>query len=477
MRQKKGQDHKRRNIIWTSVGILFMLVFALATTTITDNNIVTTGNISAAFFTGDGSNLSSLPTENVSWNQSFADTLYANIQFDYNQSLASFTQFGQFWYNQTSAGDQFSYNQSLASQLYSDANVSNIGVLQTTLNGTAIYSTFNSTYDTATGNSSWNQSLANTLYATITFDYNATIPAQLYSDANVSDIGVLQTTLNGTGIYSTFNSTYATAVGNLSWNQSLANTLYPAIGYNQTLPAQVYADLNFSIGIFQGFLNATAIYSTFNTTYASNVGNLSWNETRADLLYATIQFDYNQSLITQEYADANISNIGVLQTTLNLTGIYSTFNTTYASNVGNLSWNETRANLLYPVIGYNQTLPAQLYSDANISNIGVLQTTLNSTGIYSTFNSTYDTGVTNTFELNLSAGVSGDWTPTATATFSIGNATRSWASAFFSALISGRGVNATSNGNITLQQSSNVCLDGDACTRGITYNGSHIVIG
>ena len=56
-------------------------------------------------------------TGNVSWNQSFASTLYGAIEFGYNQTLGTEAQFGNFWYNQT-LGTQtqfgnFWYNQTL----------------------------------------------------------------------------------------------------------------------------------------------------------------------------------------------------------------------------------------------------------------------------------------------------------------------------------------------------------------------------
>ncbi|MEA3329806.1 MAG: hypothetical protein U9Q06_03615, partial [Nanoarchaeota archaeon] len=38
---------------------------------------------------------------NLSWNETYADTLYSNIQWNYNQTLGTYNQYGKWWYNQT----------------------------------------------------------------------------------------------------------------------------------------------------------------------------------------------------------------------------------------------------------------------------------------------------------------------------------------------------------------------------------------
>ena len=69
-------------------------------------------NITAAYFFGDGSQLSNIAGGNFSWNETRANTLYSGIQWAYNQTLGV-----------------------------------TINFLQNILNTTGIYSTFNSTYD------------------------------------------------------------------------------------------------------------------------------------------------------------------------------------------------------------------------------------------------------------------------------------------------------------------------------------------
>jgi len=99
--------------------------------------------------------------------------------------------------------------------------------------------------------------------------------------------------------------------GNASWNQSLANTLYASIiwAYNQTYTSgtfnATYDGYNYSYGKF--WINQTLNQTLFNLTFIQpyNIwfynmsdgtgGNFTWNETRANLLYASIIWGYNQT--------------------------------------------------------------------------------------------------------------------------------------------------------------------------------------
>jgi hypothetical protein len=117
---------------------------------------------------------------NLSWNQSLADSLYADISLTSNSS----------------------WNQSLANSLYADISV--------------------------TGNSSWNQSLANSLYADISVTGNSSWN-QSFADNLYADISV---TGNSSWNQSLADSLYTniSVTGNSSWNQSLTDTLYSPIG-------------------------------------------------------------------------------------------------------------------------------------------------------------------------------------------------------------------------------------------------------
>ncbi len=216
------------------------------------------------------------------------------------------------------------------------------------------------------GNASWNQSLANTLYWDI---------------------------LKGS-----YNATYATSSGdNVTWNESHANDLYWDIikgSYNLTYAS--YAIANFSnksnywgnmssfnatqMSESNGLLNileswfSTLFDSLFSgkTTNDLTQGttnfydNRSWNETYADTLYGSSgNASWNQSLANTLYWDI----------------LKGSYNATYATSSGdNVTWNESHANTLYSGIewNYNQTLATY-----NLWNTDWL----------STYNATYDAKV------------------------------------------------------------------------------------
>src|SRR3989338_5550156 len=272
------------------------------------------------------------------------------------------------------------------------------------------------------------------------FNYNETTIAKAYADANMT-VNVLQGILNATGIYSTYNATYTTLLNqtcpagqvvsstlvngtftcmtpttpNNAITLDIANITNFLFNYNETTIAKAYADANMTVNVLQGILNATGIYSTYNATYTtllnqtcppgqvvnSTLVNGTFtcmtpttpnNAITLDIANITnFLFNYNQTLPAHAYADANMT-VNVLQGILNATGIYSTYNATYAAGVANNSWNQSLAETVYARIlwGYNQTLPAHAYADANMT-VNVLQGILNATGIYSTYNATYTT--------------------------------------------------------------------------------------
>ena len=79
--------------------LVFLIGLVSAITTITDDsasltgNITTTGNVTSNYFIGDGSLLTGITGDNSSWNESYADTLYADISVtggnsSWNQTFA-----------------------------------------------------------------------------------------------------------------------------------------------------------------------------------------------------------------------------------------------------------------------------------------------------------------------------------------------------------------------------------------------------
>ena len=285
-------------------------------------NINVSGNVTAQYFKGDGSLLTGISTSSTNdtiWNITTSNYLYNNSGvLSVNETKL----------NNTIDSRAAAYNET---PLISNVNTS----LSSRIDGIS------------GGNSSWNQSLADSLYSSKTWNYNQTAPAQTYTDTVV--------TANNASWSSTYNATYAASVANNTFNQSLTDTLYSSKtwNYNQTTPANAYTDTQISN-------NNASWSSTYNATYAANIGNASWNETYAHTLFDST---YNSTYATWAY---------------NQTYSGSTYNATYAANIGNASWNETYAHTLfdstynstYATWAYNQTYSGSTYNStyANILN-------------------------------------------------------------------------------------------------------------
>ena len=72
---------------------VFLMGLASAITTITDDSAILTGNVTSNYFIGNGSLLTGITGDNSSWNESYANTLYADISVtggnsSWNQTLA-----------------------------------------------------------------------------------------------------------------------------------------------------------------------------------------------------------------------------------------------------------------------------------------------------------------------------------------------------------------------------------------------------
>ncbi|MBU0958776.1 MAG: hypothetical protein KKB31_02400 [Nanoarchaeota archaeon] len=216
--------------------IIIIVFFALGvitvygTTTITDTSITTTGDLAvtgwtngtdfnaSGYYYGDGSQLTGITgTENASWNETYAGTLYSTID-------------EPFW-----ASNYTAFNDSWAS-------------------------TYNATYDAkVSDNTSWNETHANTLYSTIL----EPLWAGNYSSFNISWT-------------STFNSTYdALVTENVSWNETYSGSLYSTI--LEPLWAGNYSAFNTSwsadttIGNCSVDDSCTGIYYLTNSLNGSNI--------------------------------------------------------------------------------------------------------------------------------------------------------------------------------------------------------------
>ena len=253
-----------------------------------------------------------------------------------------------------------------------------------------------------TGNSSWNETFANTLYSTITeplWTANSTLyPLNISFNSSqfttLANITINETWLNtltsgdnaswnetfaGTQFYdiddnvlSYWNTTFAT------FNKTFADTLYYDIDANtHTYWNDTFASFNQTFGdgrYLQSFTETDPHWTGNQTLYPLNISfnssqfttlanitinetwitslaigdNASWNETFATSLY---------SLITEPLWSANFTlyplnisfNSSQFTTTLNIT-----INETWLSSIAtgdNASWNETLANTLYILQG------------------------------------------------------------------------------------------------------------------------------
>ena len=304
-------------------------------------------------------------------------------------------------------------------------------------------STYNATYATNLANNSWNQTLANTLYSNIIWNYNQTVPAidsaNAYTDAVNSSI-VLWVDSVFAKIVNVFtksevqnqyynrsdidsknyvNSTELQSYNETALINSINQTLYISKldlfdqRYNETT---LIVAVNNSGNIQAlGFYNITQINNLL-----INAGNSSFNQSLTNILYASIIWGYNQSIPVLSYITAN--EVAWLST-YNLTyegfaynqrigaindinsrfwNKTQTYNSTeinmFISNVGNSSFNQSLTDLLY----YSISNPLSFinHTQASVYNNSVLVLSVNSTlwnyinsnqaSWNSTYNLTYD---------------------------------------------------------------------------------------
>jgi len=320
---------------------------------------------------------------NASWNETYADTLYADIIWGYNMSDGSYNETYDLWaYNQTTAtynlyNDVWSstYNETYASHIQDNSSWNQ-----------SFADTLYAPIDFSGGNSSWNQTFANTLYSDIIWGYNQTTETyNLYNDIWSStynatyDLWAYNQTYSG----STYNATYdAKVTDNESWNEVYADGLYlktvaddsvliksnnitnlPTCTGTERLfsDGSLFTCLETSGGDGAGNLSSTNgvyLYDDGEIVYFNETklnltitdlagsgsgGNSSFNQTLTDGLYAGIEWAYNQTTATYNLYNDVWS---------------STYNATYDALISyNLSFNQTLTDGLYADIiwGYNQT--------------------------------------------------------------------------------------------------------------------------
>jgi len=258
-------------------------------------NIVTTENVTASYFIGDGSQLTNLPAGSESDPIFIAEnsTLWNAI----NNKLAETDQ----KYNETTLILSVNTTSNIMSLDF--YNKSEVDSLISGVSG---------------GNLSFNQSLTDTLYASIIWGYNQTQPAIDYVDAqgfitsgienntagwilnftkiysdDWSNVTITESQISDLGSYLTEESDPLFTAENASlWAEAKNkyNATYAQWSYNQTTPAIEYAN-------------------NINTTLSSRIdgisgGNSSFNQSLTDSLYSGIEWDYNQTTPANAYTDS-----------------------------------------------------------------------------------------------------------------------------------------------------------------------------
>ena len=305
------------------------------------------GNLTIIYSTADSNytNLTefiiSQPGDNSSWNQSFADTLYA-----------------------TAGSGNASWNETYADTLYAD--ISLIG-----------------------DNRSWNKTYADTLYSGIEWDYNQTTPAITYTDVtNTSMTSWIDATFlkiismftkseinsmilsNKTEIYSTANSNYTNLTDfivtqggdNKSWNVSYADTLYAGIEWDFNQTVMNHSKLN----TLQGG-NANEYYHVNSSTYTQLINN-AW----LWITSSSLSDFYNKTIINTIISSNN---------TATKTSVFSAADSNYSSINTNLD-GAIRGNKSDVYTAANSNYSA-IYTNMDASDIS------NKTAIYTQANSNY----------------------------------------------------------------------------------------
>lgn len=275
---------------------------------------VTFANVTATYYFGDGSQLSNLPTsDNSSWNESYADTLYyglgnpngyvasgtTNAWVIATDNITGFpTHLSNFTNDLSIVEDNTSWNESYADTLYYPLS-NPFGYLNTSTGG----------------NSSWNESYADTLYYAISNPYsflNATSAGLLYRSLTAS--------VNASYI---INSPSATPAGNnflVRWEG--ANATYRS--FNPVL--ETYNANNITSGTLGYARLPSMTLSQLNTLLSDATLSESPNTEDVQDIVGGMVSGNTESGITVTYQDADGTlDFVVDSSALNITGVSSDY--------------------------------------------------------------------------------------------------------------------------------------------------------
>src|SRR3990167_9900261 len=263
---------------------------------------------------------------NLSFNQTLANSLYANIQWNYNQTIPANA------YTDSQVNKTF--NQSLTDLLYASIiwnyNQSAPVFSYITTNEPSWLSTYNATYANNIANNSFNQSLTDSLYRFKNTQINAsevnkTTGTFFLGELLDSILDQIKTLLNSleTNKLNVTDQRYNDTAYISNVNLSLSNRIDSVVSnstFNQSLTDALY----YSISNPNGFIN-----NTYNATYDATTSQ--WN--------GNASMVYNHTVVSNAYTDSVVSANNASWT--------STYNATYAANIANNSFNQSLADSLY----------------------------------------------------------------------------------------------------------------------------------
>src|SRR3989339_762240 len=324
---------------------------------VSTGELLSTGNITIYIYdsvTGGSLIYSNLFINNIT-NGSWNVVINPNLEYGKN-----------YWKDYSVNGDNlnFSGNDRIQFQsplgLINNASLFNFSLINSCVAGSSIRQVYENgsvlceTDDTGSGgNSSWNESYANTKYLLQSEEGNLDVNSSVYSNSStwwsglsswlsgwfINNAGVLES--NETKLNNTIDSRASGLGDNSSWNQSLANSLYILQSTEGNL------DVNSSV-----YSNSTTWWSGLTSWlsgwFINNAGVLTFNETKLnntiDLRAGGDNTSWNESYANTQYAD-----ISVVDTQKNASGnyVYNDSTTIY--------FNETKLNNTIDLRDTNET--------------------------------------------------------------------------------------------------------------------------
>ena len=324
---------------------------------VSTGELLSTGNITIYIYdsvTGGSLIYSNLFINNIT-NGSWNVVINPNLEYGKN-----------YWKDYSVNGDNlnFSGNDRIQFQsplgLINNASLFNFSLINSCVAGSSIRQVYENgsvlceTDDTGSGgNSSWNESYANTKYLLQSEEGNLDVNSSVYSNSStwwsglsswlsgwfINNAGVLE--FNETKLNNTIDSRASGLGDNSSWNQSLANSLYILQSTEGNL------DVNSSL-----YSNSSTWWSGLSSWlsgwFVNNAGVLEFNETKLnntiDLRAGGDNSSWNESYANTQYAD-----ISVVDTQKNASGnyVYNDSTTIY--------FNETKLNRTIDLRDTNET--------------------------------------------------------------------------------------------------------------------------